>query len=156
MLDIQKLSWFSRKRLEYIDYKIETEGFINRVDLMQYFDISTPQASKDLSIYQTIAPENLIYDKSQKCYLKSDKFKPCFSGLTIFKLMDQRQELLIALASAKNGLAVGKQAAFREPGQQRVDYMKEKVIEAFNVLDKYRECFHGYEEANPPLPGGGE
>src|SRR5690606_28503427 len=37
---------------------------------------SVPQASKDLSLYQELAPGNVTYDKSGKRYLASASFKP--------------------------------------------------------------------------------
>ncbi|HZL49864.1 MAG TPA: WYL domain-containing protein [Terracidiphilus sp.] len=45
---------------------------------MDRFAISTPQASKDLSLYESIAQGNLFYDVSAKRYLASPSFTPRF------------------------------------------------------------------------------
>src|SRR5690606_24939002 len=45
---------------------------------MEQFGVSVPQASKDLSLYEEKAPGNLAYDKSEKRYLASSRFKPVF------------------------------------------------------------------------------
>lgn len=45
---------------------------------MDRFAISMPQASKDLSLYESVAPGNLSYDVSGKRYLASQTFKPHF------------------------------------------------------------------------------
>ena len=43
--------------------------------------MSVPQASKDLSLYQEHAPENIEYDRSLKRYFASDRFEPAFISL---------------------------------------------------------------------------
>src|ERR1700733_12182164 len=65
-----------KERLEFIDFRLFWEGRINRSDIMERFDISTPQASKDLSLYESLAPGNLVYDVSAKRYLASSSFAP--------------------------------------------------------------------------------
>lgn len=67
-----------KERLEFIDFRLFWEGRINRSDIMDRFDISTPQASKDLSLYESMAPGNLSYDVSAKRYLASASFAPRF------------------------------------------------------------------------------
>src|ERR1035437_6170033 len=67
-----------KERLEFIDFRLFWEGRINRSDIMQRFTISTPQASKDLSLYESMAPGNLSYDVSAKQYLASSSFTPRF------------------------------------------------------------------------------
>src|SRR3546814_16500583 len=42
------------------------------------FDVSVPQASKDLTLYQERAPHNALYDKSAKRYVASEHFEPHF------------------------------------------------------------------------------
>lgn len=75
---VKNIKWGAEKRLEFIDFRLYWEGAINRVDIMNQFGVSVPQASKDLSLYQEQAPDNLIYDKSEKRYLTSPDFKPLF------------------------------------------------------------------------------
>jgi len=67
-----------KERLEFIDFRLFWEGRINRADIMDRFAISTPQASKDLSLYESIAQGNLFYDVSAKRYLASPSFTPRF------------------------------------------------------------------------------
>lgn len=70
------MRWSVERRLEFIDFRLYWEGRINRKDLTDFFDISIPQASSDLRIYQEKAPNNIEYDKSGKFYFASKKFKP--------------------------------------------------------------------------------
>lgn len=70
--------WGVERRLEFIEFRLFWEGGVNRSDLIDAFGISVPQASKDLSLYQEQAPGNVVYDKSAKRYVASDKFKPLF------------------------------------------------------------------------------
>ncbi|CAL8975570.1 MAG: WYL domain-containing protein [Rhizobiaceae bacterium] len=72
------LKWGVERRLEFIEFRLFWEGGVNRSDIIEMFDVSVPQASKDLTLYQERAPQNAIYDKSAKRYVASDKFTPCF------------------------------------------------------------------------------
>jgi len=72
------MRWSVGRRLEFIDFRLYWEGRINRKDLTEFFDISVPQASSDLKIYQEKAPNNIEYDKSGKFYFATQNFKPVF------------------------------------------------------------------------------
>jgi hypothetical protein len=72
------LKWGVERRLEFIEFRLFWEGGVNRADIIDMFDVSVPQASKDLTLYQERAPQNAIYDKSAKRYIASDQFQPCF------------------------------------------------------------------------------
>ena len=72
----QGLRWGVERRLEFIEFRLYWEGGINRGELTKFFGVSVPQASKDLSQYQDIAPGNMEYDKSEKRYFATTGFKP--------------------------------------------------------------------------------
>lgn len=75
---VRNIKWGAEKRLEFIDFRLFWEGAINRADIMDQFGVSVPQASKDLSLYQEKAPDNITYDKSEKRYFVAAGFKPVF------------------------------------------------------------------------------
>jgi hypothetical protein len=72
------LKWGVERRLEFIEFRLFWEGGVNRSDIIDMFDVSVPQASKDLTLYQERAPHNALYDKSAKRYVASNRFQPCF------------------------------------------------------------------------------
>jgi len=72
------LRWGVEQRLEFIEFHLYWEGGVNRADITEYFGVSVPQASKDLSLYQELAPENIRYDRSEKRYRASESFRPRF------------------------------------------------------------------------------
>jgi len=72
----RSLRWGIEQRLEFIEFRLFWEGGVNRADIIDYFGVSVPQASKDLTHYQEIAPGNMRYDKSLKRYFATDTFKP--------------------------------------------------------------------------------
>ena len=74
----QGLRWGVERRLEFIDFRLFWDGRINRGDLTEQFGISIPQASADLARYQEMAPHNLSYDPSLKCYLATQAYRPMF------------------------------------------------------------------------------
>ncbi len=74
--DGQGLKWGIEQRLEFIEFRVFWEDGVNRADIIDRFKVSVPQASKDLTHYREIAPENLRYDVSLKRYFASETFKP--------------------------------------------------------------------------------
>jgi predicted DNA-binding transcriptional regulator YafY len=72
----EPLRWAVEARLEFIERKLYWEGTANRRDLIEKFSVSEQQASSDLTRYQEMAPDNLVYDKSGKTYRTSDAFEP--------------------------------------------------------------------------------
>lgn len=75
------LKWSVRRRLEFIEFRLFWEGGVNRSDIIDMFDVSVPQASKDLTLYQEIAPYNAVYNKRAKRYVAGNNFKPRFLKL---------------------------------------------------------------------------
>ena len=72
------LRWGVEQRLEFIEFRLFWEGAINRSDLTIHFGVSVPQASKDLSQYQELAPDNVAYNKNEKRYVPTPSFQPRF------------------------------------------------------------------------------
>ncbi|MFC3724632.1 WYL domain-containing protein [Neoaquamicrobium sediminum] len=72
------IRWGVEQRLEFIEFRLFWEGGVNRSDIIDMFGVSVPQASKDLSLYQEVAPGNVDYDKSAKRYIPAPRFAPRF------------------------------------------------------------------------------
>jgi predicted DNA-binding transcriptional regulator YafY len=76
--DRSELRWGVEQRLEFIEFRLFWEGHVNRSDLMDQFGVSVNQASTDLNRYIGFAPDNLVYDKSARTYVRGPGFKPHF------------------------------------------------------------------------------
>lgn len=72
--------WGPEKRLEFIDFRLRWNGRLNRSDLSDFFGVSTPQASLDISRYVEMAPLNVRYDRSERTYLATENFQPLFQS----------------------------------------------------------------------------
>ncbi len=70
--------WSLDRRLQFIDFRLRWEGRLNRRDLIDYFAISVPLSSMDISKYSELAPGNLVYDQSSRTYVATETFKPLF------------------------------------------------------------------------------
>jgi hypothetical protein len=55
-------------RLRFIDFMLEYAGRVGRRAISDYFGVSIVQASLDLRAYRALAPENLVYDLTQRTY----------------------------------------------------------------------------------------
>jgi predicted DNA-binding transcriptional regulator YafY len=78
VMESPDLRWSTRRRLEFIEFRLYWEGSIRRSHLMERFDISMPQASADIGRYLEIAEENAEYDSSLKAYVARPGFEPRF------------------------------------------------------------------------------
>ncbi len=67
-----------QQRYYFIELMAWWEGGINAPKLEQQFSQSRQQSSADINQYKDLAPNNLIYDASQKLYLPTKLFKPLF------------------------------------------------------------------------------
>ena len=68
------LRWGIEQRLEFIEFRLFWEGCVNRIDVMQQFGVSVNQASSDLNRYIALAPDNMVYDKSARTYVRGPDF----------------------------------------------------------------------------------
>lgn len=76
--DRSELRWGVEQRLEFIEFRLFWEGHVNRSDLMEQFGLSVNQASTDLNRYIGFAPDNMVYDKSARTYVRGSDFKAQF------------------------------------------------------------------------------
>jgi len=72
------LRWGVERRLEFIEFRLFWEGHVNRGDLVEAFGVSMNQASTDLNRYIAMAPDNMVYDKSARAYIRGSGFQPLF------------------------------------------------------------------------------
>ena len=70
--------WGVEQRLEFIEFKLFWEGRLKRGDLTEFFGVSVPQASTDISTYKVAAEMNLNYDAKEKRYIVAQNFRPEF------------------------------------------------------------------------------
>ena len=90
--------WGQERRLEFIEFRLQWERKVNRTDLVNYFSISTPQASLDFARYRELAPTNAVYDVLQKTYVASDSFKPIL-------IRDSAEDYLTRLWATSTGMS---------------------------------------------------
>lgn len=68
-----------RERLWQIDFLARFRGYVTRQDLVDRFQIALSNATRDLTLYRELAPENLEYNTSDKTYCRSRRFQPLFT-----------------------------------------------------------------------------
>jgi WYL domain len=75
---VENLSHAQRERLAYIDFRLYFFGEIGRPDLIERFGVAPAGATRDLALYREIAPQNIIFDGSNKIYRIGQAFSPLF------------------------------------------------------------------------------
>lgn len=89
------LKWEQRQRLTLLEATVFWSGEVSTGTLIDYFGISRVQASKDLTLYQSLCPGNIRYDKYLKRYVVDVSFDPGFMDgstgelLQVLKLQQQ-------------------------------------------------------------------
>lgn len=98
--------WSVERRLEFIDFRLFWEGRINRRDLIEFFGVSVPQASSDLTQYQEMAKGNAVYDKNRKTYVAGPKFKPVFFEPSADQYLSELRQIESSLLPEEEAWAV--------------------------------------------------
>lgn len=70
------LKWDVRQRLTLLEATVFWTGELTTNFLTETFGISRVQATKDISLYLSLRPDNLRYDRSLKRYLITEQFQP--------------------------------------------------------------------------------
>ncbi|MBI4755152.1 MAG: WYL domain-containing protein [Betaproteobacteria bacterium] len=96
----EELKWDVRQRLAMLEATVLWEVRVTTAALTRLFGISRGQASKDFSLYQRLAPDNLLYDLHLKAYRASGSFAPRFM------LGTAEEFLLLAEAGSALGRSV--------------------------------------------------
>lgn len=80
MPSIENVTSSSQKeRLWQIDFLARFRGFVTRQDLVDRFQIALSNATRDLTLYRELAPDNLEYSTSDKSYRRTSRFAPLFN-----------------------------------------------------------------------------
>ncbi len=124
--------WGIERRLEFIEFRLYWEGGVNRSDIVDEFGVSVPQASKDLSLYQEQAPENIRYDRSLKRYFASEGIRPKFIALDADSYLAR---LTVANNVDKTGIAG---SAFTSPSVDRLPVPQRRI--KADVLRHVLQC----------------
>lgn len=95
MAEILRPSFIQRRRLEFIEWKLMWERRLNRKDIEEKFQLSTPQASSDIKLYRDEAGGNFDYDSTAKSYVPSQSFSPKFLSVSADRLLLQLRAYLI-------------------------------------------------------------
>ena len=74
-----ELSQAQQVRLSHIDFRINYLGSVGRFDLIKRFGIKEAAATRDLTEYKNLAPQNLTFDGQSKKYVRADTFESLFN-----------------------------------------------------------------------------
>lgn len=107
MVEDEKRPWTQTRRFEFIEWKLFWEGALNRSDLEETFEISTPQASVDLRRYRELAGDNIEYDGSNRSFRPTPDIKLSF-------LKASADRLLIHLRALLTGALLRREVWFRD------------------------------------------
>lgn len=76
--ELQSLHYAQRERLAFIDFCLQFFGLLARADLVNHFKTGLASCSRDLTLYKTLAPQNMVLKHETKQYYRTNEFKPIF------------------------------------------------------------------------------
>lgn len=100
--DRSNLRWGVEQKLQFIEFRLFWEGHVNRSDLIDKFSVSQNQASGDLNRYISLAPDNMVYDKSGKTYVRGATFAPLFLNPDATQYLAQVRSVADGVATKEN------------------------------------------------------
>jgi len=77
-VDLEGIKQAQRERLLHIDFRAYFLGDVGRSDLIKRFGIKAAAATRDINIYNELAPGNIDYDTKTKSFIREKGFKPLF------------------------------------------------------------------------------
>lgn len=77
--DFKSFTGQQLERLAHIEFLAFFVGKVSRKCIMSRFDVGLAAATRDLSLYNDIAPGNILYDPRQKYYVPAENFECRFS-----------------------------------------------------------------------------
>ena len=78
---LNEIKFATRQRLQFIEVMAYYTGMISRSMLARAYGISDPAATKDLKLYNDLAPDNLEYNPSLFGFIPSAQFDEVFADL---------------------------------------------------------------------------
>lgn len=84
---LNEIKWQTRQRLQYIEILAFYTGIVSRSEVARAFGISDAAATKDLKLYNDIAPENLNYQHSVFGFVPTNEFQEVFADLSPAKVL---------------------------------------------------------------------
>ena len=76
------VKWATRQRLQFIEILAWYTGVVTRSAVARAFGNSDAAATKDLKLYNDLAPGNLIYNHNVFGFVPHDSFQPLFADLS--------------------------------------------------------------------------
>lgn len=145
------IKWEQRQRLTLLEATVFWSGAFSTQVLMAYFGISRVQASKDLTLYQSLCPGNIRYDKYSKRYVIDEAFKPGFMdgsvGEFLRVLKNQQGTSGAALVTLMQNLP---EVAVVEPAFRQINPL---VLQSVNqAIVSGREVKVCYQSMSRPEP----
>ena len=138
------LKWEQQQRLTLLEATVFWSGVLSTATLIQHFGISRVQASKDLTLYQSLCPGNIRYDKSLKRYVIDEPFTAAFmmgnvaEFLQILKVQQNGcSNVLVALADNLPVVEV-LEPAFRQVDLAVLQTINQAIVSAKAVRVRYQ------------------
>ena len=140
----QNLKWEQRQRLTLLEATVFWSGEVSTGALLQHFGVSRVQASKDLTLYQSLYPDNIRYDRNLKRYVITESFSAGFMQGTAHEFLQILQippggktGALVALADNLPNVEL-LEPAFRQVKQSVLQAINQAIVRRKAVLVNYQ------------------
>ncbi len=94
---LHEIKFATRQRLQFIEIMAYYSGSISRSMLAKAYGISDPAATKDLKLYNDLAPGNLEYNPSLFSFVPSSSFDEVFADLNPHTVLSMFSQNLLSV-----------------------------------------------------------
>ncbi len=94
---LHEIKFATRQRLQFIEIMAYYNGSISRSMLAKAYGISDPAATKDLKLYNDLAPGNLEYNPSLFSFVPSTNFDEVFADLSPHTVLSMFAQNLLSV-----------------------------------------------------------
>ncbi|MCW9014584.1 MAG: WYL domain-containing protein [Gammaproteobacteria bacterium] len=142
------IKWATRQRLEFIEIMAYYTGSISRSGLARTFGISDPAATKDLKLYNDLAPGNLVYDPGVFGFIPEANFTEMFADLSPATVLPMIANNLISVKNPSEDKQVYGIATDKLPLPSRLPAQSvlAQIIRAIKAHRQLRVNYHSLSD----------
>lgn len=68
------MNYAVEQRMRFIEFIVDNFEFVRPAHVSEYFGLASAQATRDISMYSRLAPNNIFYLPSEKKWVKKNNF----------------------------------------------------------------------------------
>ena len=147
---LNEIKFATRQRLQFIEVMAYYTGMISRSMLAKAYGISDPAATKDLKLYNDLAPSNLEYNPSLFSFVPTKGFDEVFADLSPHNVLSMFAQNLLTIDNPSGDTPIYGITAEELPLPSRLPdkSILAEIIRAMKSGTQAKVTYHSLSQSN--------